>query len=81
MPTQHADDMASEAECSQGNRGRIIPQSSKTHRSLWVDTVVDEASLASAARLCRDVAPKMHLALRQSLETLSAQTVGHGRKA
>jgi len=42
---------------------------------------VYEAYMAYAARLCRDVAPEMNIALRQYIETLWAQTVDHGRDA
>ena len=78
MPTHHADDMVPESDFSQATRGLVIPQPGKTRISIWVDTDVYEAYMAYAARLCRDVAPEMNLALRQYIETLWAQTVTSG---
>jgi hypothetical protein len=81
MPTHPADDMTPEYDFSQGKRGLVIPQPSKTPMSLWVDTDVYEAYMAYTARLCWDVAPEMNLALHQYIETLWAQTVAQGREA
>jgi hypothetical protein len=75
MPTNHEDAMLEEYGFCQGKRGLVIPQPGKTHISLWVDTDVYEAYMAYAARLCRDVAPDMNIALRQYIETLGAQTI------
>jgi hypothetical protein len=75
MLTHHDDDMLEEYDFSQGKRGLVIPQPGKTHISLWVDTDVYEAYMAYAARLCRDVAPDMNIALRQYIEALGAQSV------
>ena len=81
MPTNHEDAMMEEYGIRQGTRGLVIPQPGKTHISLWVDTDVYEAYMAYAARLCRDVAPDMNIALRQYIETLWVQTVESGREA
>ena len=81
MPAHHADDMVPEYDFSQATRGLVIPQPGKTRISIWVDTDVYEAYMAYAARLCRDVAPDMNIALRQYIETLWAQTVESGREA
>ena len=74
MPTHHDEDMVEEYDFSQGTRGLAIPQPGKTRLTLWVDTDVYEAYMAYAARLCRDVAPEMNIALRQYIEALGAQT-------
>ena len=81
MPTNHLDEMVEEYDLNQAKRGLVRPQPSTTPISLWVDTDVYEAYMAYAARLCRDVAPEMTLALRQYLETLWAQTVDPSREA
>jgi uncharacterized protein (DUF4415 family) len=81
MADDHDDEMVEEYDLSQAKRGLVLPQPSKTHISLWVDTDVYEAYMAYAARLCRDVAPEMNLALRQYIETRLAQTMENGREA
>ena len=81
MPMNHEDEMVEEDDVSQAAHGPVFPQSSKMRMSLWVDTDVYEAYLAYAARLCRDVAPEMNLALRQYIETLWAQTVDNSQEA
>jgi len=73
MPTHHDEDMVEEYDFSQRTRGLVIPQPGKTRITLWVDTDVYEAYMAYAARLCRDVAPEMNIALRQYIEALRAQ--------
>ena len=72
MPMNHDEEMLPEYDFSHAKRGLVIPQPGKTHLSLWVDTDVYEVYMAYAARLCRDVAPEMNIALHQYIETLWA---------
>ena len=74
MPTHHDEEMVEEYDFSQATRGLVIPQPGKTRLTLWVDTDVYAVYKASAAHLCRDVAPEMNAALRQYIEPLWAQT-------
>jgi hypothetical protein len=74
MPTNPDEEMVEEDDFTQATRGLVMPQPGKTRITLWVDTDVYEAYMAYAARLYRDVAPEMNIALRQYIETIGVQT-------
>jgi uncharacterized protein (DUF4415 family) len=78
MPTNHADEMLSEYDFSQGKRGLIRPHPGQTRISIWIDTDVLDAYMAYANRIGEDMTPAMNTALRQYIEALWAQTVASG---